>query len=218
MIVSGITPADKRRSKVYLDGSFAFVLYNGEIKRFHIEEGEELAQELYSQIMDEVLCRRARERMLHLLKSTSRTELEIRRKLGEALYPQQAIDEAVAFAKRYHYIDDDDYAARYFEIYGDKKSVRQLAAELRRKGIDRETVNRLAGESGGDETEKHGRFSERSITTRSRRIRRSADARRLSWPAGDFPAMSSAVRWGGTLISTMFCRKRTRFPFQALNT
>ena len=82
MIVSGITPADKRRSKVFLDGSFAFVLYNGEIKRFHIEEGEELAQELYSQIMDEVLCRRARERMLHLLKSTSRTELEIRRKLG----------------------------------------------------------------------------------------------------------------------------------------
>ena len=92
------------RSRVYLDGSFAFVLYNGEIKRFHIEEGEELAQELYSQIMDEVLCRRARERMLHLLKSTSRTELEIRRKLGEALYPQQAIDKAVAFAKRYHYI------------------------------------------------------------------------------------------------------------------
>ena len=46
MIVSGITPADKRRSKVYLDGSFAFVLYNGEIKRFHIEEGEELAQEM----------------------------------------------------------------------------------------------------------------------------------------------------------------------------
>lgn len=82
MIVSGITPADKRRSRVYLDGSFAFVLYNGEIKRFHIEEGEELAQELYSQIMDEVLCRRARERMLHLLKSTSRTELEIRRKAG----------------------------------------------------------------------------------------------------------------------------------------
>ena len=154
MIVSGITPADKRRSRVYLDGSFAFVLYNGEIKRFHIEEGEELAQELYSQIMDEVLCRRARERMLHLLKSTSRTELEIRRKLGEALYPQQAIDKAVAFAKRYHHIDDDDYAARYFEIYGDKKSVRQLAAELRRKGIERETVNRLAGESGGEETEK----------------------------------------------------------------
>ena len=57
----------------------------------------------------------------------------------------------MAFAKRYHYIDDDDYAARYFEIYGDKKSVRQLAAELRRKGIDRETVDRLAGESGGDE-------------------------------------------------------------------
>ena len=60
----------------------------------------------------------------------------------------------MAFAKRYHYIDDGDYAARYFEIYGDKKSVRQLAAELRRKGIDRETVDRLAGESGGDETEK----------------------------------------------------------------
>ncbi len=47
MIVTGIEEQTKTKFKVYLDGTFAFVLYKGELKRFGIKQGEDLAQENY---------------------------------------------------------------------------------------------------------------------------------------------------------------------------
>lgn len=154
MMISGIEPLDRRRSKVFLDGSFAFVLYNGELRRFSLQAGGELGEKVYREIMDDILCRRARERMLHMLETRPRTEAEIRRKLKEGFFPAEAIHEVVAFALRCGYIDDEDYARRYFEVYGDKKSRRQMAAELKQKGIGREITEALLEEESGDEAEK----------------------------------------------------------------
>lgn len=38
MIVTGIEEQTKTKFKVYLDGTFAFVLYKGELKRFGIKQ------------------------------------------------------------------------------------------------------------------------------------------------------------------------------------
>ena len=51
MTVDKIEPLDKRRSKVFIDGDFAFVLYNGEIRHYHIETGGELAEPVYREIL-----------------------------------------------------------------------------------------------------------------------------------------------------------------------
>ena len=55
MTVTEIIPLDKRRSKVILDEDFALALYNGEIKRYHMEAGEELPEETYREILEEIL-------------------------------------------------------------------------------------------------------------------------------------------------------------------
>ena len=55
MIVTGIEEQTKTKFKVYLDGTFAFVLYKGELKRFGIKQGEDLAQENYEKLQNEVL-------------------------------------------------------------------------------------------------------------------------------------------------------------------
>lgn len=44
MIVTDITDMDKKRKKVYLDGEYAFALYNSEIYRYNLEVGEELGR------------------------------------------------------------------------------------------------------------------------------------------------------------------------------
>ena len=75
MHVDKIEPLDRRRSRVFLDGDFAFALYNGEIRRYRLEEGQELEKALYEQILREIVCRRARERALFLLKDMDRTEI-----------------------------------------------------------------------------------------------------------------------------------------------
>ena len=42
MIVTDITDMDKKRRKVYLDGEYAFALYNSEIYRYNLEVVEEI--------------------------------------------------------------------------------------------------------------------------------------------------------------------------------
>ena len=108
MTVTEITPLDKRRSKVILDEDFALALYNGEIKRYHIETGEELPEETYREIMEEILLKRAVERVCYLLKSSDKTEQELRKKLKDGYYPGEAIDYAIEFLKKHRYINDEE--------------------------------------------------------------------------------------------------------------
>ena len=43
MTVTRIEELSKSRSKVYIDEQFAFVLYKGELRLYHLREGEEIA-------------------------------------------------------------------------------------------------------------------------------------------------------------------------------
>ena len=52
MMVTAVIPVDKRKSKVFLEEGFAFVLYRGEVERYRIEEGRELEDEVYEEIFD----------------------------------------------------------------------------------------------------------------------------------------------------------------------
>lgn len=147
MLVKEIIPLDKRRCKVLLEEGFAFALYKGEIKRYDIQEGAELPLETYERILSEVLNKRARERVMHILKSSDKTELELRRKLQEGYYPEGCVDQAITFLKNYGYVNDASYAERYIESYRDKKSQRQISYDLSQKGIDREVIKVLLEEN-----------------------------------------------------------------------
>lgn len=158
MQIEAIVPLDKRRSKVLTDEDFAFVLYKGELRKYEIEEGLKLSEEVYDRILHEVLFKRAKERVLYLLKSKDRTELEIRRKLKEGYYPEEAIKYALSFLKEYHFIDDNNYGRRYIRTYAEKKSRKQLEFELRGKGLDRETIDLLLEECQVSEEEQVRRY------------------------------------------------------------
>ena len=55
--------------------------YKGELKRFGIKQGEDLTQENYEKIQNEVLLKRAKKRAMHLLEDMDRTESALRKKL-----------------------------------------------------------------------------------------------------------------------------------------
>ena len=158
MQILSVTPLDKRRSKVLTDEDFAFALYRGELRAYNIEEGSQLSLEVYQEILEKILFKRAKERTLYLLRSRDRTELEIRRKLKDGYYPQEAIDYAVDFLKRYRFVDDENYGRNYISTYGDKKSRKQLEFELQNKGLDREEIDRLLEECQVSEEQQIAKF------------------------------------------------------------
>ena len=67
MLVTQVTELSKSRSIVYIDQEFAFVLYKGELRLYHIKEGQLLSEEDYRTIMQEVLPKRAKLRAMNLL-------------------------------------------------------------------------------------------------------------------------------------------------------
>lgn len=151
MQITEIVPLDKQRSKVLTDEDFAFALYKGELRRYQIKSGTEISQEVYREIVETVLCRRARERALYLLKMRDRTEQEIRRKLEEGFYPREVIERTLEFLREYGFVNDREYARQYVEIYGKRRSRRRIQNDLAQKGLDRDQIAELLDEGNVEE-------------------------------------------------------------------
>lgn len=91
--------------------------------------------------------KKAKHRALYILERMDRTEQELRQKLAQN-YEPDIVEEALAYVKEYHYIDDLRYAKNYIAWKGQTKSRRQIEQELLfRKGVSRETVRQAFEES-----------------------------------------------------------------------
>lgn len=140
MIVTGITELTKSRCKIELDHQFAFVLYKGELRQYHLRECEMIGEEDYREIIEEVLPKRAKKRCMNLLQSREYTESQLRAKLDQGLYPPEIIDQAIAYISSYHYIDDLRYAEDYITTHENTRSRGRIEQDLYRKGLTKETI------------------------------------------------------------------------------
>lgn len=151
-VVTKIEELDKKRSKIYINQEFAFVLYKGEITQYKIQIEKEIDSNTYNAIKKELLPERAKKRCLNLLQKRPYTECKLREKLTEGHYPQDIIDEAIDYVKSFHYIDDYDYACQYIFYHKESETRRNMEEKLMQKGIDKETL-RKAMEDSYDEEE-----------------------------------------------------------------
>lgn len=142
MTVTQIVEHTKSRSKIYIDQQFAFVLYKGELRRYHIYEGKEIDMQDYDALMHEILPRRAKLRCMNLLKSREYTRYQLKEKLRQGLYPEKVMEEALDYVASFRYIDDDRYALDFIRCSSERKSRRRIEADLARRGVDRDTVSR----------------------------------------------------------------------------
>ncbi len=140
MMVTDMLRLGKGRYKLLLEGGDSFVLYKGEVRRLSIETGKEIPEELYREIMDEILVKRAINRLLFLLQSRDHTKAELREKLERGEYPEPVTEEALRIVEGYGYINDASYTKRYLECYNGRKSRGKIRMELMRKGISRELL------------------------------------------------------------------------------
>lgn len=140
MIVTQITEVSKARCRVEIDQEIAFVLYKGDLRIYHIKTGENLPDETYRSLMQDVLPKRAKLRCMNLLKSRDYTEAELMRKLQTGGYPGCVIQEAIAYVRSYGYVGNKNYAEKYIDTYGEIRSYRRIEQDLVRKGIPKEII------------------------------------------------------------------------------
>lgn len=157
MIITGIAEWHKGKYLISLNDEPAFALYGKEIGEYGLKEGAELSDEEYRRILDDVLIKRTKSRTLHILDKNDKTEKELRDKLKEGMYPEEAIDAAVEAAKRGRFLDDKRYAYQYVYEKSRTKSRRMIEAELKRKGISEDLISTafsaMDEEEGGEDRE-----------------------------------------------------------------
>lgn len=148
MLVTQISEISKARYRVYLDGQFAFVLYKGELRQFHIKVNQECPEEIYQHIMTQVLPKRAKLRSMNLLQSRDYTRRQLEDKLKQGEYPAECVEEAIAYVESYGYIDDLRFAKNYIEYHLQNKSRKRIETDLARKGITKDIIGKAFDELG----------------------------------------------------------------------
>lgn len=142
MMVTKLEPVTKIKYKIYLDGTFAFALYKGELSKFGIKEGKNITDEQKNKIMSEVIIRRAKLRAMHLLKDMDRTETGLREKLHHGMYPPEAVDAAIEYVRSFGYLNDERFAENFVRSRQGKKSRKEIIAALAAKGIGSELAEK----------------------------------------------------------------------------
>lgn len=162
MKITAIEELSKARSRVWIDGEFAFVLYKGELRLYRIREGEEISEETLKTIRQEVLPKRAKLRAMNLLKSREYTTKQLHDKLKQGGYPEDMITLALDYVASYHYTDDLRYAVSYMQSHETDKSRRRIEQDLMRKGIGKETLEKAwqTWEARGGEQDEQQMISE----------------------------------------------------------
>ena len=140
MVITEVEPLSRTRYKVYIDWKFAFVLYKGDLARYHLARGCEIQEETCRQIRREVVLKRAKMRGLHLLNDIGRTEAQLRAKLRQNHYTEEIVEETLAYVKSFGYVNDWAYARNFIETRKGQKSRLEIYARLCEKGISREEI------------------------------------------------------------------------------
>lgn len=89
--------------------------------------------------MEDMLVQ-AKKKALRLLESMDRTEEQLRLKLKQKAFSDEAIDEAIEYVKSFGYINDERYAECYILGRQKTKSRREIYASLCQKGMAKEIV------------------------------------------------------------------------------
>lgn len=136
----------KGKLRIRFDNGAEFSLYYSEAKQFKLAEGAAVEEEAYQRLIDEVITKRATRRAMHLLERMDRTEHQLREKLKMGGYPKESVDAAVAYVKRYHYIDDLRYACTFVRLSQNRLSRLQIRMKLAQRGIEKELIERALEE------------------------------------------------------------------------
>lgn len=152
MEITKVQALTKQKYRIFLDGESAFAVYKGELSRYHLEEGAVLPPEVYEELVNRVLKKRATLRAIHILERTDKTEAQLRRKLEESEYPKEAVESAIAYVTSYGYLDDRRYAEHYIEWKKQGKGKARLKMELVQKGISREIIEEVLESTDFGET------------------------------------------------------------------
>lgn len=122
-----------------MDDGESFVISSSKALRLGVEEGEELEEEKYREILQS-LYKACMQRCGSLLGSRDYSERRMRDKLRDAGYPGSVIEEAVEKLRKAGYLDDRRFAQSYVRSHLRDRSRLRIMRDLAEKGISESVI------------------------------------------------------------------------------
>lgn len=169
MTVNEITDYKSNKVKIKLDNGIAFVLYKGDLPKYDIKTGE-LSEEVFDEIWNELLPKRALSRSLKIITGRDMTEWMLMKKLEEDGYPDEIITNVISRLRNERLLDDTRFIRGFIEAKSLKKSKRDIMIALSAKGIDVHTAEQIF-----DEMSEEGEVSDECDLIRKLLIKRHYD-------------------------------------------
>ena len=138
--VCKVEKRDKGKYCICFETGIHCLVYGYEIRGMKLEEDTYISKEQYQHIVKEIVGKRAKKRAMHLLERMDRTEHQLREKLMSSDYPEECVDDAIAYVKGFHYLDDSRYAENFTRYSKEKLSRQQIKQKLISKGIAKDLI------------------------------------------------------------------------------
>ena len=143
--ISRIERQKKRseRISIFIDDSFAFGLSEEACLKFSLFPGRVLTPDDVAMVREWDEEYQARQTGMRYLERRRRSRMEVRKKLREKEYREEAIESALLFLEEYGMIDDHEFARAWVHDRLLSKSIGpgKLRSELRAKGIEKSIVD-----------------------------------------------------------------------------
>lgn len=167
-LLEKVKKAGKGKYMLYFEQGNSICVYGYEIRGMRLEEDTYISQEQYYHILHDIVGKRAKKRALHLLEQMDRTEQQLREKLMASDYPSECVEDAIAYVKSFHYIDDQRYADTFTRYSKERLSRGQIRQKLIAKGVSKELADSaIEAEYDTDESEHIRRLLEKKHFSQS---------------------------------------------------
>ena len=131
---------NKERVNIYIDGEYSLAVNAELIYKENLRTNMEIDIEKLQEVAAKEEILRCRSSALRIIERIYKTEKELRDKLKEKNYSDNAIELSVEFLKEYNYLNDDTYAKAYIKEHASSKGSSKIKYELLKKGIDKDII------------------------------------------------------------------------------
>ncbi|KXK03838.1 MAG: regulatory protein RecX [Chlorobi bacterium OLB4] len=150
MIVTQIKKQKKNPSRysIFLDGEFAFGLYDDTILKYGLKSGDNLASNLIEKIRIEDELIFGKRIIYKYLSRRARTIKEVETKLTQLEVSRKTVNEVIDYFLETGYLNDVKFTKEFIETKIRRKPTgsKLIQIKLKQKGVKEETIDEVIGE------------------------------------------------------------------------
>ncbi len=140
---------DRHRYNIFIDGSFAFGLYEDSVLKYGLRSGDELNEKKIIEMREFDEFGYGKKAAYSFLAYKPRSKKDLVKKLKQKKVSDKIIDDIIELLEKQKYLNDEIYARNYLEDKLNSKPIGKRLAKMKllEKGIDKELVESAINEN-----------------------------------------------------------------------